>query len=280
MVVSRLKAEAHALHPARLRSERAIICAMFEDLPRPAIFAHRGASALAPENTIAAFDLALEHQADAIELDVQLTADGHLVVIHDKSVGRTTDGEGNVSTMRLEDIKVLDAGSSFDARFRGEPVPTLEEVFERFRGKTYINIELKNETSPWNDLPDRVVQVVDRFNVGDEVLISSFNPLAILRVRRLKRDIPIAALAYRSWLGEPVRRIAGNPFRTQALHVDRRDVNEELVRRTHRNNQRLHVYTVNDVIEIQKLAAMVVDGIFTDDPQLASNTLNRAIKRR
>ena len=133
---------------------------MLERLPRPVIFAHRGASALAPENTIAAFDLALEHHADAVELDVQLTADGHLVVIHDKSVARTTGGVGNVNTMHLEEIKALDAGSSFDARFRGEPVPTLEEVFERYGGKLYINVELKNETSPWNDKPDRVVQIV------------------------------------------------------------------------------------------------------------------------
>lgn len=279
MVGLRIRTQAHIIHPAWLRGEHAIICAMLEQLPRPVIFAHRGASVHAPENTIAAFDLALEHQADAIELDVQLTADGHLIVIHDKSVGRTTDGAGNVNAMRLEEIKVLDAGSSFDARFRGEPVPTLEEVFERYGGKTYLNVELKNETSPWNALPARVVQVVDSFNVGDEVLISSFNPLAILRVRRLNPDIPIAALAYRSWKGEPVRRTAGNPFRTEALHVDRRDVTEELVARAHRNNQRLHAYTVNDVIEIQKLAAMGVDGIFTDDPKLASRALGRAVER-
>jgi glycerophosphoryl diester phosphodiesterase len=253
---------------------------MLAQLPRPVIFAHRGASAHAPENTIAAFDLALEHHADAVELDVQLTADRHLVVIHDRSVQRTTGGDGNVSSMRLEEIKGLDAGSSFNASFRGEPIPTLEEIFARYRGKMYLNVELKNETSPWNDLPDRVVQLVDRFKVGDEVLISSFNPLAILRVRRLNPDIPVAALAYRSWRGEPVRRLAGIPFRTQALHVDWRDVNEELVARAHRNNQRLHVYTVNNVIEIQKLAAMGVDGIFTDDPQLASQTLSRTIERR
>ncbi len=280
MVGLNIRTQAHTILPAWPRSERAIICAMLEQLPRPVIFAHRGASVHAPENTIAAFDLALEHHADAVELDVQLTADGHLVVIHDRSVRRTTGGDGNVSSMRLEEIKVLDAGSSFHPRFRGEPVPTLEEVFERYGGKTYLNVELKNETSPWNALPDRVVQIVDRFNVGDEVLISSFNPLAILRVRRLNPDIPIAALAYRSWKGEPVRRMAGNPFRTQALHVDRRDVNEELVARTHKNNQRLHVYTVNDVIEIQKFTAMGVDGIFTDDPQLASQTLNRTVERR
>src|SRR5512145_3180337 len=103
---------------------------MLDSLPHPFIFAHRGASAHAPENTLAAFQLALAQHADGIELDVKLTADGHVVVIHDPTIERTTGAKGRVKDMSLADLRSLDAGSFFAQTFQREKIPTLEEVFE------------------------------------------------------------------------------------------------------------------------------------------------------
>ena len=103
---------------------------MFQKLPRPSIFAHRGASMYAPENTLAAFNLAVSQNADAIELDAKLCADGEIVVFHDQTVERTSDGHGKILDLPYTAIKELDAGGWFDSQFQGETVPTLGEVFE------------------------------------------------------------------------------------------------------------------------------------------------------
>src|SRR3990170_393671 len=103
---------------------------MFNQLPRPVIFAHRGASAYAPENTLAAFSLAVRQKSDGIELDAKLSADGHVVVIHDQTVDRTTSSRGRVADLTLADLREMDAGSHFDVEYKGERIPTLEEVFE------------------------------------------------------------------------------------------------------------------------------------------------------
>src|SRR5512139_1857475 len=124
---------------------------VLESLSQPIIFAHRGASAHAPENTLAAFELALAQQADAIELDVKLSADGRVIVIHDSTVDRTTDGHGKVKDMSLADLKALDAGSFFSSEFAGEKIPTLDEVFEAVGRRTFINIELKNHRTRGDD---------------------------------------------------------------------------------------------------------------------------------
>src|SRR5689334_23229806 len=115
---------------------------MLESLPRPVIFAHRGASAYAPENTIASFEFAVAQGTDAIELDVKLSADGHVIVHHDPTVDRTTNGKGKVKDLTLAELKTLDAGGFFSENFHGEKIPTLEEVFEAVGKRTFINVEL------------------------------------------------------------------------------------------------------------------------------------------
>ena len=102
---------------------------MLQQHPQTIIFAHRGASAYAPENTLAAFHLAVQQNADAIELDTKLSRDGHVVVIHDRTVDRTTSGTGQVNDMTLSELQELDAGSHFNATFKDEHIPTLDEVF-------------------------------------------------------------------------------------------------------------------------------------------------------
>jgi glycerophosphoryl diester phosphodiesterase len=247
---------------------------MFATLPRPTIFGHRGASAHAPENTLAAFELAVEHGADAIELDAKLSRDGQVVVIHDQTVDRTTDGQGKVSDMTLAALKTLDAGAYFDAAFRGETIPTLDEVFAAVGKRTFINIELTNYASPRDDLPLKAAEVVKRHGLTQRVLFSSFNPLALRSAHACLPEVPKGLLALpgragamaRSWLGQLL-----TPH--QALHPEVSDVNRELVDRVHRRQRRVHVYTVNNPGDMQRLFALGVDGIFTDDPRLARRIL-------
>ncbi len=118
------------------------------NLPKPAIIAHRGASAGAPENTLAAFRLALQQGADAIELDTKLSADGHPVVIHDQTVDRTTMSTGKVRDHTVADLNKMDVGSHFDSAYRGEPIPTLEDVFKAIGQHAIINVELTNYATP------------------------------------------------------------------------------------------------------------------------------------
>lgn len=239
---------------------------IFSDLPRPIIFAHRGASAYAPENTLSAFELALRQGADAIELDAKLTADGHVVVIHDQTVDRTTEGSGRVKDMRLADLRKLDAGSHFDFAFRGEKIPTLEEVLKAVGQLTYTNIELTNYGSMTDSLPEKVAALVGRLKLNKRVIFSSFNPLALFRIRRILPDVPIGLLALPGKSGGWARTWPGRLLSYQALHPDQSDVTPELVEKAHRRGKAVFVYTVNKTTDMRRLFDAGVDGIFTDDP--------------
>src|SRR5262249_4010347 len=147
---------------------------MLTSLSQPVIFAHRGASAHAPENTLAAFELALEQNADAIELDVKLSADGHAIVIHDPLVDRTTGSHGRVKDLPLQELRALDAGSLFSEKFRGEKIPLLEEVFEAVGKRMLINVELTNYSTPRDQLVETVCMLVKKCGLREHVLFSSF----------------------------------------------------------------------------------------------------------
>lgn len=250
---------------------------MFNQLNPPIVIAHRGASAHAPENTIAAFQLAVEQKADAIELDVKLSSDGHVVVIHDQSVDRTTPSTGRIKDMPLTALRSLDAGSHFDVAYRGEKIPTLEEVFELLGPQIYINVELTNYASPLDDLPQRVVELVKRYQVEGKVLFSSFNPIALRRTHALLPEVPVGLLAFSGWKGAWARGRLGEwlvPY--ESLHPERGDVDGELVLRAHRKANRVYPYTVNGEAEMNRLFKLSVDGIFTDDPSLARQILSKA----
>ncbi len=240
---------------------------MLSDLPSPLIFAHRGASAYAPENTLAAFELALQQGASAIELDAMLCASGEVVVIHDDTLERTTNGHGRVGETPLDTLCTLDAGSAFSPDFAGEHVPTLAEVFARIGKRALINIELKNYASPLDDLPNRVAALVQAYDVAECVLFSSFNPIALRRIHALLPQVPLGLLTTASrWgrlLNSPLGRVLV-PY--QALHPAKEAVTPALVQAVHRAGCRVHVYTVNDPQEARRLFALGVDGIFSDNP--------------
>jgi glycerophosphoryl diester phosphodiesterase len=242
---------------------------MLTSLSQPVIFAHRGASAHAPENTLAAFELALAQNADAIELDVKLSADGHVVVIHDATVNRTTGSQGRVKDLSLAQLKSLDAGSFFSESYRGEKIPTLEEVFEAVGKRTFINVELTNYTTPRDRLVEVVCALVKKFALQERVIFSSFFASNLSKSRAFLPEVPRGLLALNGWLGAWARSFGFAFGRYQALHPHLSDVSLQQVRRVHRLQRRIHVWTVNAPEDMRRLFGWGVDGIFTDDPQLA-----------
>jgi glycerophosphoryl diester phosphodiesterase len=249
---------------------------MFQQLPKPTIFAHRGASIHAPENTLSAFKLAVTQKADAIELDAKLCADGQVVVIHDQTVDRTTDGSGKVVEMPLAALKELDAGSWFNSQFKGESVPTLDEVFEAVGKEIFINVELTNYASVFDDLSDKVIQLVQKHGLQDRVMFSSFNPLALRRAYKLLPEVPLGLLALPGFAGAWARSFLGRWVPYKALHPDFSSTTPQMIEKQHRQGAHVFVWTVNEADKMQQLFEWGVDGIFTDDPPLAQQTRGQA----
>lgn len=233
----------------------------------PIVFAHRGASHDAPENTIAAFRLGLEQGADGIELDVRLTADGQLAIMHDETLDRTTDGAGPFSAHTLWELQQFDAGSWKDARFAGETIPTLDAVFEAFPG-ALVNVELKTRAVQAEGLEEAVVACIQRHNAKDRVLVSSFNPLALARTRALEPALPLG-MVFGPDLSLPLRRAwLRHLARPAALHPHHTMVTPRHMDWVRSHGLRVNAWTVDDPAEMRRLITLGVDGIFTNVPKL------------
>lgn len=225
---------------------------------RTLICAHRGASAAAPENTLAAFRLARQLGADQFELDTTITAEGVPVVIHDGAVDRTTDGSGDITKMTLAEVQKLDAGSWKDAKYKGEPIPTLEAVFKEFKDYS-INVEIKGGASTIVKTAERVVDLINKYNMADKVIISSFSTQALQRVLQLNPTLKTGFL----YSGEtPKDLIPG----LAALHPYTATVTPEFAAWAKSQGYALNVWTVNDPKEMERLIALGVDSIITDVP--------------
>lgn len=248
---------------------------MLENFPRPIIFAHRGASLQAPENTIEAFNLAIQQGADGVELDAKLSADGEVVVIHDATVDRTTNGHGRVSALKLTDLRALDAGSFFSEKFRGAQIPTLDEVFEVIGKQAFINVELKNYTTPRDQLVEKVCALVLKHNLQKKILFSSFFGFNLNRAAHLLPEAPRGLLALKGWKGIWARSFGFMFGEYQALHSYIADVNAPQVARVHKLKRRIHVWTVNSEQDLLRLKNWGVDGIITDDPLTAVRVMGR-----
>jgi len=240
---------------------------------RPMIFGHRGACKYAPENTLASFELAVEQGADAIELDAKLSVDHQVVVIHDQTVDRTTNGKGKVNQLTLREIKELDAGSFFDGKFHGERIPTLDEVFESVGKRTFINVELTNYASRRDDLVPQVAQIVKRHGVQKSILFSSFAPINLRRMKDLLPEVPVGLLALDGPLGVLNRSAFFLSLSPAIIHPYLKDVNAALMQREQHRGRRVHVWTVNEEKDLKRLSDLGVDGVFTDDPITALRVL-------
>ena len=171
------------------------------DRPHLLIQAHRGYSEVYPENTLAAMRAAFDAGADRVEGDLALTADGHVVYMHDRTVDRTTDGSGRVASMTLEEIKTLDAGSWKDPRFAGEPVPTLSEALDLADGRGELNLELKTNALTLLqivDLVEATLAVIDAHDARDRVVVSSFDMRALQMVEERDPEVRILVIDWSS----------------------------------------------------------------------------------
>jgi len=248
---------------------------MFEHSPRPLLFAHRGASLHAPENTMEAFNLALQQGADGVELDAKLSADGEVIVIHDPTVDRTTNGHGRVAMFKLTDLRALDAGSFFSEKFRGAQIPMLDEVFAVIGRQGIINVELKNYTTPRDQLVEKVCALVQKHNLQKKILFSSFFASNLKRAAHLLPEVPRGLLALGGWKGMWARSFGFMFGEYQALHPHITDVNAPQVARVHKLKRRIHVWTANSEQDLLRLKNWGVDGIITDDPLTAVRVMGR-----
>lgn len=237
------------------------------ELHCPIVFAHRGASLYAPENTLSAFQTALEQGAPAMETDAKLSTDGEVVLIHDQTVNRTTNGKGRVSDFTLVELKELDAGCFFGPQFAGETIPSLREVFEVFGKRLYYNIELTNYRTPWDNLVKKVVELVKEFHYEENVLFSSFYPLELTQAKRLLPEVPLAFIE----INKPVtRKLSGwlHQLLPDIIEPTYTYLDEAYVQKQRGWGKRIQVYTVNRPEEIRKMVRLGVDGIISDNPKL------------
>jgi glycerophosphoryl diester phosphodiesterase len=222
-----------------------------------------------------AFNLAIQQGADGVELDAKLSGDGEVIVIHDPTVDRTTNGHGRVAKFKLTDLRALDAGSFFSEKFRSAQIPTLNEVFEVIGRQGFINVELKNYTTPRDQLVEKVCALVQKHNLQKKILFSSFLAYNLKRAAQLLPEVPRGLLALRGWKGMWARSFGFMFGEYQALHPYVNDVDAPQVARVHKLKRRIHVWTANTEQDLLRLKNWDVDGIITDDPLTAARVMGR-----
>lgn len=229
------------------------------------IYAHRGASGTAPENTMAAFRKAVAIGAQGIECDVQMTKDGKLVICHDETLNRTSNGKGFIKDMTYEEIRSLDAGSWFAEGYTGERMPLLEELLDLVkRSGIYLNIELKNGIVQYEGLEDKVVDLVRSFELRDRTIFSSFNHYSVYDVKKKYPELNTGAL-YMEGLYQPWKYL--KELGCDCAHPYYLAAKPEITGDLRRNGIAVNVFTVDDPKTAQMLIKSGVEGIITNYPE-------------
>ena len=260
----------------------------FLDLPKPLVMAHRGGQGLWPPNTLHAYERACELGVDVLEMDIHMTADGSIVVRHDPTVDATSNGQGAIADLTLEEIKSLDAGyrwtadggTSYPFRGRGITIPTLVEVLEAFPD-IRLNIDIKPEQP---EILPVFARLLADYNRLDTVLVASFHDRQIRSFRRMVPRVATAAgvvetgaFYLMNLLGlARLYRPQAEAFQPPEYDRGRRVVTERLVRSAHHHKMEVHVWTVNDERDMQRLLDWGVDGIITDYPDRLMKILGRS----
>ncbi len=229
----------------------------------PLVIAHRGGSKWAPENTIAAFAKSLDAHADGVELDIHRCKSGELVVIHDETLERTTDGKGFVKDKTLDELKKLSAGRWFDEQFAAEKLPVLDEVLKLANGKMIVNIEIKNSPIEYPGIEDDLAKVLQDYKYPDKILISSFDHELIRRVHKKMPQYQVAFLdaGIVADVGDYADKIGA-----KAWNAGFSELRADAVERAHKAGLAVNVWTVDGHKKWNEAVDMKVDGIVTDDP--------------
>ena len=235
---------------------------------RPLIIAHRGYRAKYPENTLASFSAALDAGVGMIELDVMLSKDRKMVVIHDLTLERTTNGRGPVKDHTLKELKRLDAGGWFNPRFAGERLPALGEVLDLVRDRTLVNIEIKASAyeaqQPADSIERQIIELVRRNNLRTSVLISSFEWKFLENIVSMDNALHVALLS--KYPADEDNVGLCDRLNVFSWHPNCRELKYEQVRITHEAGIRVFPYNVDSQEEYQQMIQMDVDGVITSDP--------------
>ena len=242
---------------------------------KPLIVAHRGSSAVTPENTLASFHQAIEDGADALELDVHLTKDGEVVVIHDSTLNRTTNGRGRVREYTLAELKQLDAGSWFQKFFSSEKIPTLAEVFKLFHGKIGINVEIKAERMHHQqlDVVDKCCKLITEYEMEEFILVSSFHQKFIDQVKLHHPNIAIGLLY------DPIQPFVNSKIlHAKAVHAEYiilngRDLRNKIIEDIRTAGLLIGEYTINTQHRFNRALRFGVDAVITNNPARIKNYL-------
>ena len=229
------------------------------------VIAHRGFSGAAPENTLVAIRKAIEVGADMVEVDVTVTADGEVILLHDETLDRTTDGEGSPIETTLEEIGNLDAGSWFAPEFAGERVPTLGEVLEMVKGRILINVEIKSEAVEHGVVP-KVASLIIGHGMLDQVVVSSFSPEALRQMKVTEPAVMTASLYNKDvHTGRDPLEII-QEVGSRGFNISGKRLTPAMRDRCHRHGIPVAVYTINEPARMRLLVGMGVDAVFTDHP--------------
>jgi len=228
------------------------------------IFAHRGFSGKYPENTMLAFQKAVEIGVDGIELDVHLTKDNEIVIIHDEDIKRTCDGEGLVKDMTLEELRKFDASATFRGQYGFCGIPTLREYFELVKDTPIItNIELKTGVYEYPTIEKRVIDMVREFGLSDKIIFSSFNHFTVKRCEEIAPEIKRGFLTG-DWIYDFGKYTAER--NVQCCHPWHVSLSEEVIREMHEAGCEINTWTVNEYADIEKLSKWGVDSLIGNFP--------------
>jgi len=236
---------------------------------RVLIIGHRGASNIAPENTLKAFQKAIELGADYIEFDIHQSKDGEIVIMHDSNTLRTTGHDGKIREMTLKELQLLDCGE-------GERIPTLHEIIEITKGKIGLQIEVCAA-----GMAEQLISILKEEDLIESSIISSFQYKELLNIQKLEPKLKLATLEpiitgwSKNWEyhSEILHKVIKNNY--FAIHPRQHLVNQELINHAHKNNIKVNIWTVNSKAAMKKFIQMGVDGIITDNIQNAKKALNK-----
>jgi len=253
----------------RSSTERAAVDAWREE--GPVCVAHRGGLALAPENTLAAFANAIKLGCNWAELDVRASKEGALVVIHDGTVDRTTNGTGTVAELSLRQLKKLDAGAKFSRKFAGQRIPTLEQVLRAVRGKLNMLVEIKAK-----GIEEKVVAALRKTRMDRSAVVICFDPVVLVATKDVAREMPTGLLLSLRAPKEPLPLIAlARMLGASLIMPSHEGVTREFIEKAHKARLLVRTWTVNDSKRMEELLDVGVDGIGTDRPDVLLKILEK-----